>query len=85
MALIFISSICLNLDLEYTSKPRIALTNAPPGMIASAEIDTSSGRVTTVTIEEQGTDNTNPYDPIAYFTGGLPYSEVMLNAFCRRS
>ena len=67
--------------LGYTSKPRIALTNAPPGMIASAEIDTSSGRVTTVTIEEQGTDNTNPYDPIAYFTGGLPYSEVMLNAF----
>ena len=30
---------------------------------------------------EQGLDNKTPFDPVAFFTGGLPYSEVMLNAY----
>ena len=67
--------------LGYTSDPRVAFSGAPPGMKATAKIDPATGRVVSVEINDQGLDNQTPYDPVAFFTGGLPYSEVMLNAY----
>ena len=67
--------------LGYTSDPRVAFSGAPPGMKATAKIDPATGRVVSVEMTEQGLDNKTPFDPVAFFTGGLPYSEVMLNAY----
>ena len=67
--------------LGYTSDPRVAFNGAPPGMKATAKTDPATGRVISVEINDQGLDNQTPYDPVAFFTGGLPYSEVMLNAY----
>ena len=65
----------------YVSDPRVAFLGAPPGMQGVASTDPVSGRVTFVTITNQG-DNTALYpNPRVFLSGGLSYSEILIEAF----
>ena len=65
----------------YSSPPNVVFVNGPPDLDAVATIDPISGTVTGVSITNQGRDENTEYNPLVYFTGGISYSEVMLNAF----
>jgi hypothetical protein len=64
----------------YASAPRVSFSNAPEGMTAEAVIDESTGSVLSVTVTNQGQDVNTPYNPVVTFTGGLNYSEILIDA-----
>ena len=64
----------------YVSDPRVTFVGAPPGMQGVAQIDPLSGRVNFVAITDQGQNNQLYPDPRVFLSGGLSYTEILIEA-----
>jgi len=65
----------------YVSAPRVTFVGAPQGMEGIAQIDEASGVVTGIAITNQGQNSVLFPSPQVFLTGGLSYSEILLEAF----
>lgn len=65
----------------YISAPRVTFVGAPQGMEGVAQIDDASGVVTGIAITNQGQNSALFPSPQVFLTGGLSYSEILLEAF----
>ena len=64
-----------------TAQPFSAPPETPTqNQTAEAVIDESTGSVLSVTVTNQGQDVNTPYNPVVTFTGGLNYSEILIDA-----
>ena len=65
----------------YSQPPRVMILNGPPNMSAVAPIDPTTGKVSDVTVTNQGSNRRTRYFPEFTFVGGLNWRPPLRQLF----